>query len=214
MYSREIFLERLEKYPHFVWDYIRLYSLMDPSLPPSFEKYMHMISNQLAIKFEATPSVRLMREIVLYFKKMQKDKIGMLVDTIDLQKAVTVGIEVDMQRCVCLIEQFYIPALANIQCLEELISCFERVPNCRESILTMMNYNHQWIFRDFMTTVNEEQLKLYMPYRDLFFRFMEVQLSNSSIEDEHRAMLFTMACMTYRSTLPNHLQQHVPCEVR
>jgi len=77
-----------------------------------------------------------------------------------------------------------------------------------------MHTNHGWLFRAFMTNVNEESLKLYLPFRDSYIRFIEEQLSNSSLDDEHRLTLFTMACKTYYLTLPNQLQQQIYCEFR
>lgn len=213
-YSRDIFQQLLAKHPQLEWDYVRLYSLMDPSIPNSFENYLHMISGKLAIIFEATKDPSVMKEIATFFKRMQKDKVGLLVDSIDMERTVKEGEDIGLQRCTALVQQFYVPALMNVDCLEALVTCFDRYPSCRKSLLTIMYTGHMWMFREFMSNINEETLKMYLPYRDLYFRFMETQLGNPDLSNELKLVIYTSACNTYYSTLPNQVQQLIYCEVR
>jgi hypothetical protein len=58
-----------------------------------------------------------MDEIVSFFKRINPDKVGMLLDTVDFVKAIQSGDFVVMQKCSSLIKQFQLESLVNIECL-------------------------------------------------------------------------------------------------
>lgn len=50
-------------------------------------------------------------------------------------------------------------------------------------VLDIAYHGHFWLFRGMMDIVNEEALKQYLPYRQLFIRFLEDQLGNASLAE-------------------------------